>query len=207
MGLIPSILLDREGSGFLGFTSLKTNLRLENHHVQKEIHLHSWWIFQPVMWIFGGLGWIWSYISNNLGFLQNILGQGLWPFDCKNRWVTVTWWGFQRGNLAVLVIRTLPYKALTPLSRWERRSIQPPQKGSARIRRIFSLCHHLFTSVNLLFVSGSLSFLGRGRYRYSTRFFQKKGKWSSIHLHVWVPVMNFPGRKQRETQTAPRYET
>ena len=27
------------------FSTLKTNMALENPHVQQEIHLHSWWIF------------------------------------------------------------------------------------------------------------------------------------------------------------------
>ena len=34
-------------------TPLKTDMTLENPHCQKEIHLHSWWIF-IVMLVFGG---------------------------------------------------------------------------------------------------------------------------------------------------------
>ena len=33
---------------------LKTNLTLENPHVWKEMHLHSWWVFRPVMLILRG---------------------------------------------------------------------------------------------------------------------------------------------------------
>ena len=39
--------------GFWG-TPLKTKMTLENPHVQSAIHLHSWWIFPPVMLVFGG---------------------------------------------------------------------------------------------------------------------------------------------------------
>ena len=33
----------------------KTNMTLENRHFNIEVHLHSWWIFQPVMLVFGGV--------------------------------------------------------------------------------------------------------------------------------------------------------
>ena len=36
-------------------TPLKTNVTLENPHVEQEIHLHSWWIFQPVILVFKGV--------------------------------------------------------------------------------------------------------------------------------------------------------
>ena len=57
-------------------TLLKTNMTLENHHFQWEIHLHSWWIFQCHVSFQGCMGdfFVRGSLFNGPGFWSETQG-------------------------------------------------------------------------------------------------------------------------------------
>ena len=71
---------------------VSTKMRIRHWNIpifnRKYIHLHSWWIFQPVMLVFGGVSTKLFFFFNHHGYVRRKLGAlEVSLIDFKDRWI------------------------------------------------------------------------------------------------------------------------